>query len=288
MPGKSTQLPDSYMREVIIMSKAPELIMAQVERICKTLGNTDSGLTGFEIGRMLATLKIADVNPINTKWKRLYNALANRANSTGSINAVYGLILYCFNPARGINDGARYRWMLDEVNQVLMLSGIEVRDDGNLHKVQIAKTLDEVERRTKSLRSALVKTGAHPEVLKYCQEELLVEDYFHAVHEAAKGLCDRVRDMSRLSLDGTKLFDAALNVKDPYIALSALQTESERNQQNGLKEMLKGVMHLVRNPTAHELRIHWDVNEEDAVEVLNLISYLHKLLDKCTIVPRSS
>lgn len=276
------------MREVIIMSKAPELTMAQVERICKTLGNTDNGLTGFEIGRMLATLKIADVDPINTKWKRLYNALANRANSTGSINAVYGLILYCFNPARGINDGARYRWMLDEVNQVLMLSGIEVRDDGNLHKVQIAKTLDEVERRTKSLRSALVKTGAHPEVLKYCQEELLVEDYFHAVHEAAKGLCDRVRDMSRLSLDGTKLFDAALNVKDPYIALSALQTESERNQQNGLKEMLKGVMHLVRNPTAHELRIHWDVNEEDAVEVLNLISYLHKLLDKCTIVPRSS
>ena len=90
--------------------------------------------------------------------------------------------------------------------------------------------------------------------------------------------------MSGLSLDGTRLFEKAFSLNDPYLALNALQTESERNQQNGLKELLNGVMHLVRNPTAHELRIHWDVNEEDAVDVLNLISYLHKLLDCCVVV----
>lgn len=36
----------------------------------------------------------------------------------------------------------------------------------------------------------------------------------------------------------------------------------ERNIQNGLKEMLNGVTHMVRNVTAHELKIKWVVNEQ--------------------------
>ncbi|MDN0070021.1 TIGR02391 family protein [Collinsella ihumii] len=268
------------------MSMAPAPTSAQVEQICKVLGDTHNGLTGSEIGRMLSVLSIADIDPSNTKWKRLYNALADRANGTGKTTAVYGLVQYCFDPARGIDNGTRYRWMMNEVNQVLMLLGIEVRDDGKLHKVQVAKTLNEVERRTRNLRKALVAAGAHSEVLNCCREELLVDDYFHAVLEASKSLCARIKAMSKLDLDGSRLFDKALNVKNPYIALNTLQTESERNQQNGLREMLNGVMHLFRNPTAHELRIRWDINERDAVEVLSLISLLHKLLDGCVIVPR--
>lgn len=92
----------------------------------------------------------------------------------------------------------------------------------------------------------------------------------------------------QLDLDGTKPFDKAFSSKDPYLALNSLQTDSKRNQQNGLREMLNGVIHLVRNPTAHELRIHWDVNEKNAVDALNLISYLNKLLDCCVIVQRAS
>ena len=45
-------------------------------------------------------------------------------------------------------------------------------------------------------------------------------------------------------------------------------------------------MHMVRNVTAHELRIRWDVNEKDAVDILTQISYLHRLLDDCVVVPR--
>lgn len=270
------------------MSKAPAPTPAQIEQICKALGDTDSGLTGSEIGRMLADLGIADVDPTNTKWKRLYNALADRANHTGKTTAVYGLVLYCFDPARGLNNTVRYRWMMDEVNRALMLSGIEVHDDGQFHKIQMAKTLSEVERRTKSLRRQLLAADAHPYVLNCCNGELLARDYFHAVHEAAKGLCKRVQSMTGLDLDGTKLFDTAFSLRNPYVTLANLETESGRNQQNGLKELLNGTIHLVRNPTAHELRIRWDVNEKDAVEVLTLISYLHKMLDRCTVIRRAN
>lgn len=252
------------------------------------MADTNNGLTHSEISVGLTRLRIDDCDPKNTKWIRLYNALVNRINNTGKTNVVYGFILYCFDPARGLMDVERYHWMMSEVNRILMLSGIEIQDDGKLHKVQTAQRLSEVQQRTKELRDKLIASDAHAEALKCCREELLVNDYFHAVHEAAKSLCNRVRTMTGLNLDGTRLFDAALSSRDPYIELTDLKTESGRNQQNGLKEMLNGVIHLVRNPTAHELRIHWDVNEKDALDVLNLISYLHKLLDCCDVVRRAS
>lgn len=270
------------------MATLPTLSNAQITQVCKVIGDTDSGLTGSEIGELLYELGIPDTGSTMTKWRRLDYALVQRINATKSTNIVYSLISHCFEPVRGLEQPERYRWMMSEVNRTLILVGVEIHDDGKFHLVKAATNLSEVERRTKELRDKLIGYGAHSEVLKCCRQELLTEDYYHAVHEAAKSLCDRVKTMTGLDLDGTRLFDAALSVKDPYIALSSLQSESERNQQNGLKELLNGIMHLVRNPTAHELRIHWDVNEKDAVDVLNLISYLHKLLDNCVVVPRPS
>ena len=51
--------------------------------------------------------------------------------------------------------------------------------------------------------------------------------------------------------------------------------------------MLCGVFHMVRNVTAHELRIRWDINENDAIDILTQVSYLHKLLDICVIVKKA-
>lgn len=266
------------------MSQLPTLSNAQIMQICKVIGDTGSGLTGSEIGGLLAELRLPDPGGSMTKWRRLDCALVQRVNAAKSTNIVYSLISHCFEPARGLEQPERYRWMMSEVHRTLMLVGVEILDSGKFHLVKAATNLSEVERRTKELRNKLIGYGAHAEVLKCCRRELLTEDYYHAVHEAAKSLCKRVRTMSGLGLDGTRLFEKAFRLNDPYLALNALQTESERNQQNGLKELLNGVMHLVRNPTAHELRIHWDVNEEDAVDVLNLISYLHKLLDCCVVV----
>jgi uncharacterized protein (TIGR02391 family) len=270
------------------MSQLPSLSNAQIVQICKTIGDTGSGLTGSEIGGLLAELNLPDPGGTMTKWKRLGCALIQRVSATRSTNIVYSFISHCFEPTRGLEQPERYRWIMAEVNRTLMLVGVEIRDDGKFHLIKAATNLSEVERRTKELRNKLIGYGAHAEVLKCCRQELLTEDYYHAVHEAAKSLCDRVKSMTGLDLDGTKLFEKAFSSKNPYIALTSLQTESGRNQQNGLKELLNGVMHLVRNPTAHELRIHWDVNEKDAVDVLNLISYLHKLLDNCVVVPRPS
>ena len=73
--------------------------------------------------------------------------------------------------------------------------------------------------------------------------------------------------------DGSNLFNNAFAVNNPRLAINSLQTPSERNAQNGLKEMLNGVTHMVRNVTAHELKIKWIVNEQDLRK--NRRSYSH-------------
>lgn len=266
----------------------PLLTPNQIEQIARIMGDSRDGFTGSEMGHLLAQCRMDDPDPGLTKWKRLYNAFCVAVNGSGSTNVIFQFIQHCMEPVQGLNNPERYSWMRLELNKVLMLVGTEIRDDGQFYSVSKAQSLCEVQRRTKELRDKLTGYGAHLEVLRCCRDELLAQDYFHAVQEAAKSLCDRVRTMSGLSLDGTELFQTAFSVKNPYIAYNSLRTSSEQNQQNGLKEMLCGVIHMVRNVTAHELRIHWNVNEKDAVDILTQISYLHKLLDVCIKVPRTT
>ena len=46
-----------------------------LQAICNVLGDTDYGLTGSEIGRLLDRLGIDDLTPTHTKRYRLFNAL---------------------------------------------------------------------------------------------------------------------------------------------------------------------------------------------------------------------
>lgn len=265
----------------------PQLTPNQIEQIAHIMGDTNTGFTGSELGHLLAQCHIDDPDPGLTKWKRLYNAFCTAVNGSSSTNIVFRFIQHCMEPAQGLTNPERYRQMQFELNKVLMLTGVEIKDDGQFYSVSKAQSLGEIQRRTQELRKKLTGYGAHSEVLKCCRDELLAQDYFHAVQEAAKSLCERVRTMSGLSLDGTELFQTAFSIKKPYIAYNSLRTSSEQNQQNGLKELLCGVIHMVRNVTAHELRIHWDVNEQDAIDILTQISYLHRLLDVCIAIPQT-
>jgi uncharacterized protein (TIGR02391 family) len=129
-------------------------------------------------------------------------------------------------------------------------------------------------------------------VLQYCTAELLADNYFHAVLEASKGLFERLRDRTGLDADGADLIDRALAIpKDggpPQIAFNSLRTESERSEQRGLVNLFKGVAGTFRNPTAHAPRISWPMTELDALDLLTLLSMLHRRLDTAIDVPRSS
>lgn len=123
----------------------------------------------------------------------------------------------------------------------------------------------------------------HPEVIKHARNLLLKDDYFHAVFEAAKAYNLAVKRKSGLSgLDGQALMNKAFSSQDPIIHITPCATETEKNIQDGYRFLAAGLMAAVRNPTAHEPALSFPVDKQDALDILGLISYLFRQLDKAT------
>ena len=55
-------------------------------------------------------------------------------------------------------------------------------------------------------------------------------------------------------------------------AINSLQTESEKSEQRGFANLLKGTFSMFRNPTAHAPRVHWKMDKSDAEDLLSLAS----------------
>ena len=104
----------------------------------------------------------------------------------------------------------KYSYLLEGVNKVLLLAGLEVTKEGKLIEVIKAKTLDEVDRRVNSLQRQLYNRAIHSEVQKYCIKDYLQKDYYDAVFEAAKGLAERVRQITGLTSDEAYYFKLLL------------------------------------------------------------------------------
>ena len=139
-----------------------------------------------------------------------------------------------------------------------MLHGVEIDSRGNFVEVKKAETISEVQHRTRELKKRLMNYNAHPYVIKCCREELLEENYFHAVLEASKSLLDHIREISAFRRTEPNWLIWLWVVKN-QLSPESLRTQSEQNQQNGLREMINGVVHMVRNVTAHELKIRWAI-----------------------------
>lgn len=270
----------------------------QLKAVCDVLAETDSGYTKTELTRLLQQSKIEIASDGRTsnaygyslglnKRDWLYNCLAKEINKSHSLNKVYLFLEKALNPVAFTDERHRekYKYLFEGTNKALLLAGLEITTEGKLIEVVQAKTLDEVDRRVNSLQRQLYNRAIHWEVQKYCIKDYLQKDYYDAVFEAAKGLAERVREMSGLTTDGGTLFQTAFSKNDPYLFFNSMQTDSEKSEFTGLKELMEAIFHLVRNPAAHTPKINWKVDEVKALDVLTLISFAHKYLDECHKMP---
>lgn len=171
------------------------------------------------------------------------------------------------------------------VNRKLLLYGYEVREDGKVGKVKQAATVADAQQRADVLGAELKQRNVHPRVLAFCRQELLQENYFHAVLEATKSVADRIRDLTGLTKDGAPLIDEATSLKNgqPILAFNELKTEWEKSEHTGLAMVAKGLLAMARNPTAHAPRVKWAVELNDALDVLTIASLLHRRLDEAIV-----
>ncbi|MCV9947462.1 TIGR02391 family protein [Rhizobium sp. BT-175] len=249
---------------------------SQLQAIADALGDTDCGLTGSEIGHLLATVKIADTDPQITKRHRLYNAFASDQNNRQQRTHIIAFIRRAMKPERFAREPERFEPMRLNLNRALAFAGLAVRASGQLEAVGAAETLSQATRRAMELRADLTSRGIHPDVMHFCREELLADNYFHAVLEAVKSVADKIRQRTGLTDDGAILVDRAFGGEAPMLVINALRSENEKSEQRGFSNLVKGTFSMFRNTTAHAPKIHWQMSTEDAEDLFSMVSLMHR------------
>jgi uncharacterized protein (TIGR02391 family) len=262
-----------------------QLTAAELEPLCQVLADTSEGLTGSEIERLLRQARIPDPDPANTKWKRLFNALASEQTRVRAATPILNFIHHAMAPARYAGKPLVFEERRVRINVTLAFLGLEFQKDGRFRRVDGAATLDEAHARADRLRAALLVRGVHADVLMFCRAELVANDSFHAVLEATKSIAEKLRQKGGLTEDGAKLVDQALGGADPLLRINALSSPSERDEQSGFLNLVKGLFGVFRNPTAHSPRVSWPMSEEDALDLFSIASYAHRRIERATKRP---
>lgn len=123
----------------------------------------------------------------------------------------------------------------------------------------------------------------HPSVVQHSRKYFLERNYFHAVFEACKAYNRAVQDKSGNSKDGEGLMMDVWAPEKGALKITACKTETDKNVQDGVKFMSAGVMRAARNPPAHETAIDWPIKKEDCLDILSLLSFLFRQLDKAVV-----
>lgn len=263
--------------------KHPIIDPQSLESICRSIAATNDGLTGSQIAKLLRDSKVTDVTPEMTKWQRLYNAFVSYQNNLKCSNGVLTFIQKALQPILYVNNEDEFHRRRNEVNQRLYFLGYELSENGKFRKVTKSETIQDSKERANRLKYKLENRNTHYKIYEYCTAELLVENYFHTVFEATKSIADRLRQMTSLTFDGNTLVDRSFSTEAPLIRINDLSTPTDRSEHIGFSNLMKGVFGLIRNSTAHEPKIKFEISEEMALDMLSMISFIHKKLDTAII-----
>jgi uncharacterized protein (TIGR02391 family) len=262
---------------------------AVVQDIAEIMGSTESpGLANREIEQLLAAAGIPDVLDAPNKRSRLATALLQQQQRDGSSTAINRFLTEAMTPARYLRARDRFEQLRKALAEPLSLVGLEITAQGRLGPaIETATTLDDVARIAGRLRYELNRRGVHPEVIRYCDEELIRQSLFHAIFEATKGVSERLRKMSRLPGDSSALVDACFGAGGgPRMRINAYETESDWSEQKGFANLVKGIFGTFRNPAAHTTRASrlWNPTEADTLDLFSMLSFVHRCLDQTRVM----
>jgi len=102
-------------------------------------------------------------------------------------------------------------------------------------------------------------------------------EYAAAISDAFYFLSDLIRNKSGLDSDGASLIGTAFGGDAPVIKVNAFQTETDRSEQKGIEQVLRGLYLGFRNPRSHEKR---EDTPATAESIISFISFLVGLIDR--------
>lgn len=123
----------------------------------------------------------------------------------------------------------------------------------------------------------LIRNELDIELWETIQKNYESENYTGAILDAIFKLTDTIRNKTGLEGDGASLIGQAFGGDDPRIKLNKLQTDSEKDIQKGIQEILRGIYSGIRNPRSHDAMVD-DKRAADAIIIF--VNYLLGLIDR--------
>lgn len=239
--------------------------------------------SGTEMTRLFAKAGYPEYVHDGSTKSRWALAVLEQLNSRsgGSLNAAKVIETLC-NPEGYLGKPEYHKSILDQVNEVLVFYKLEVRDTGKIVKAPNAEA--KLKARESEDERLFDVRRYHPEIIRHSRKLFSQGRYFQAVFEACKAFNKAIEGKAQIGKTGSDLMAAAFSTKGP-LKLNALETDTDRNEQEGVMHLCIGVMRAVRNPEAHEPELDWPMGQEDALDVLALLSFLYRKADKAVRYP---
>ena len=96
-------------------------------------------------------------------------------------------------------------------------------------------------------------------------------DYTGTIRDAFVYLSNIIRDKSDLNGDGVDLINKAFSENNPKIKINRLETTSEKDEQKGIANILRGIYQYIRNPRSHD---KYEDTENDCLSIIFFINLL--------------
>jgi uncharacterized protein (TIGR02391 family) len=122
----------------------------------------------------------------------------------------------------------------------------------------------------------------HPLIIANSYNQYRNSHYRDAVLNAFISVFDLIRSKTGIQKDGAALVGESLSLENPKLIISTLETESGRDEQKGMIQLLQGAYLAIRNPKAHSLLVH--TNQHIAAQNLVFASLLARIIESSHVV----
>lgn len=255
--------------------KIEPIELSALEQLSKIIGEryASSGITNFFHKAGFPQYQ----HDGTTKWRYIYRVLQEIHSSPSGQYQVAKIIQLLCNPQEFINDGDYHEKIVSKVNEIIKFYGLKISDNNS--KIVYTGKKETSLKHNSPVVKAFDSRNFHEEIRKHGRELFVEGRYFHAVFECCKAFDKRVAEKSKLDKHGSDLMSAALSMKGS-LKLNKQVTETDRNEQEGIMHLCMGVMRAIRNPKGHELALEWPIDVKDALDILSLLSFLFRQIDK--------
>jgi uncharacterized protein (TIGR02391 family) len=102
-------------------------------------------------------------------------------------------------------------------------------------------------------------------------------NYSGAIVDSIHFLSELIREKSGLDGDGAVLVGSAFGGQNPVLKVNKLQTQSDKDIQKGIEQLLRGLYQGIRNPRSHG-KVTDSIENSDAI--ILFVNYLVRVIDQ--------